>query len=470
MKQGKRIRTIAGLIGVVMVAAVTATSSPGVAAAGSRHGALVRVQPAVAGHIEAASLGSPISTSDCLAMFGIHCYSPLQFRTAYDLNPLYAHGITGKGRTIMIVDSFGSPTLQHDLDMFDSQWGLPKTTVQIVRAGTIPPFDPNDEQMVIWADEASLDVQYAHAVAPAAHIVLVETPVATIEGLSGLPEMMNAEKALIDQGVGDVINQSFGTTENTFPGFDRGDFTSLLNLRYAFKDALRHGVTVLGSSGDEGVTNFMENDVDVYPFPVNSWPSSDPLVTSVGGTQLVLDDAGHRIQPDIAWNDPFGATGGADSAVFGRPLFQTGVRSVVGNYRGTPDISMSAAVDGGAYVYTSFLDPTSPWNLFGGTSLSSPMFSGIVALADQVAGHRLGDINPALYLLGAESRLPHSPFHTGLVDVTAGDNSFGGVTGFPAVPGFDLSTGWGTLDAKTFVPALARTSPPIPWTASLRSH
>jgi subtilase family serine protease len=481
MKQGKRIRTIAGLLGAVVVAATTTVATTSIPYAGATsstaksspnaiaaRGASVHVEPAVSGHIEVASLGSPISTSDCLAMFGIHCYSPLQFRTAYDLNPLYAHGITGAGRTIMIVDSFGSPTLQHDLDMFDNQWGLPKTTVQIVRAGKIPPFDPNDAQMVIWADEASLDVQYAHSVAPGAHIVLVETPVATIEGLSGLPEMMNAERSLIDRGLGDVINQSFGTTENTFPGFDRGDFSSLLNLRYAFKDALRHGVTVLGSSGDEGVTNFMTNDVDVYPFPVNSWPSSDPLVTSVGGTQLVLDDAGHRTQADVAWNDPFGATGGADSAVFGRPVFQAGVRSVVGRHRGTPDISMSAAVDGGAYVYTSFLDPTSPWNLFGGTSLSSPMFSGIVALADQVAGHRLGDINPALYLLGAESQRRHSPIETGLVDVTAGDNSFDGVAGFPAVAGFDLSTGWGTLDAKTFVPALARARAPFAWTVALR--
>ena len=161
--------------------------------------------------------------------------------------------------------------------------------------------------------------------------------------------MMNAEKALIDQGIGDVINQSFGTTENTFPGFDRGDFSSLLNLRYAFKDALRHGVTVLGSSGDEGVTNFMENDVDVYPFPVNSWPSSDPLVTSVGGTQLVLDDAGSSVpRPTSRGTTRSAPPAAADSAVFGRPLFQIGVRSVVGNHRGTPDISMSAAVDGGA--------------------------------------------------------------------------------------------------------------------------
>jgi subtilase family serine protease len=116
---------------------------------------------------------------------------------------------------------------------------------------------------------------------------------------------------------------------------------------------------------------------------------------------------------------------------------------------------MSAAVDGGCWVYYSFLNPASPWHIFGGTSEASPIFSGIVALADQVAGHRLGNINGALYLLGLASTLPH-PLHTGLVDVVTGDNSFGGVTGFPATAGYDLSSGWGTIDAATFVPALAR--------------
>jgi subtilase family serine protease len=156
----------------------------------------------------------------------------------------------------------------------------------------------------------------------------------------------------------------------------------------------------------------------------------------------------------MVWNDAFGASGGADSGVFRRPLWQVGVRSVVGNHRGTPDISMSAAVDGGGWVYFSAVDPEGPWELFGGTSLSCPMFAGIVAMSAQVAGHRLGFINPALYLMGAASRFPHT--HTGIVDVTTGDNSFGGVTGFPALPGYDLSTGWGTIDANVFVPALAR--------------
>ena len=104
----------------------------------------------------------------------------------------------------------------------------------------------------------------------------------------------------------------------------------------------------------------------------------------------------------------------------------------------------------------SFVRPDSPWHIFGGTSEASPIFSGIVAMADQVAGHRLGNINPALYLLGFQSQLPHFPLHTGLVDVTSGDNSFAGVTGYPATTGYDLSSGWGTIDASQFVPALAR--------------
>jgi len=91
------------------------------------------------------------------------------------------------------------------------------------------------------------------------------------------------------------------------------------------------------------------------------------------------------------------------------------------------------------------------------------MFSGIVALAGQKAGHRLGDINGALYLLGAASRLPHNPVPTGLVDVTVGDNSFAGVTGYPATAGYDLSTGIGTFDAAKFVPELAQVSPGHGW-------
>jgi subtilase family serine protease len=414
--------------------------------------AAVAPVPASAGMVDAALLPSPLSTSQCVAQLGIHCYSPLQYRTAYNLDPLYKRHITGAGRTIVIVDSFGSPTIQHDLGVFDAQWGLPDTTVHIVQAGTIPPFDPTNSTMTGWAGETTLDVEYAHAIAPGAKIVLVETPVAETEGVTGFPEMMHAEKQLIEHGVGDVISQSFGATENTFPGFDQGNYTSLLSLRYAFKAAAEHGVTVLAASGDQGATDAMLDGATLYPYKVNSWPSSDPLVTSVGGTQLLLDDSGNRLAPDKVWNDGFGAGGGGLSAVFERPAFQNDVRNVVGDHRGTPDISATAAVDGAAWFYYSYNPARTGWHLVGGTSEATPFFAGIVALADQVAGHRLGNINDALYQLG----LGHNASHNGIVDVTVGDNSFSGVTGYTAVKGYDLASGLGTFDAAKFVPALAR--------------
>jgi subtilase family serine protease len=309
--------------------------------------------------------------------------------------------------------------------------------------------------MVGWAEETTLDVEYAHSIAPGAKIVLAETPVAETEGVTGLPEMMNAEQSLIDRGVGDVISQSFGATENTFPGFSSGNFSSLLNLRYAFKDAAAHGVTVLAGSGDEGATNDESDTTTLYPFRVNSWPSSDPLVTSVGGTMLDLNQAGHKVTPDVVWNDGFGASGGGTSAVFSRPFYQDRVTEEVGKSRGTPDISMSAAVNGGCWVYWSFAGAGGAgWQVIGGTSEATPIMAGIVALADQQAGHRLGLINPALYRLGALQQ--HGVPNTGIVSVTSGNNSFMGVTGFDAAPGYNLATGWGTINAAQFVPALAR--------------
>ncbi len=406
-------------------------------------------------------LPAPLTTSQCQSEIGINCYTPVQYRTAYNLNPLYSRGVTGQGKTIVIVDSYGSPTIRNDIKVFDKQFGFPDPDLQIVRFGNIPPFDPNNSTQVGWAEETTLDVEYAHSIAPGAKIVLAETAVAETEGVTGFPEMMNAEQSLINAGVGDVISQSFGATENTFPGFSQGNFSSLLNLRYAYKDALAHHVTVLGASGDNGATDQESDGSTLYPYRVNSWPSSDPLVTSVGGSQLYLDNAGNRLQPDSVWNDGFGAGGGGVSAVFPRPLFQIGVRGVVGSHRGTPDISMSAAVNGGCWVYMSFAGIETPgvsdpgWYIFGGTSEATPIFSGIVALADQVAGHRLGLINPALYLLGAASQ--HG-VNTGLVDITTGNNSFAGVTGYDAGPGYDLASGWGTINAARFVPALAFTA------------
>ncbi|HEY2280316.1 MAG TPA: S53 family peptidase [Streptosporangiaceae bacterium] len=400
---------------------------------------------------------NPLSTAKCLATIKLRCYSPLQYRVAYDLNPLYAAGVTGKGQTIMIVDSFGSPTIGHDLAYFDRQWGLPDPTLNVIKLGKLPPFVKSNATMDGWAEEATLDVEYAHAVAPQAAIDLVETPVAETEGVTGFPQMMAAEKALIDRGGVDVISQSFGATEDTFPGFAQHSSASLQSLRYAFQDAAQHRVTVLAAAGDTGATDDEPDGVSLYPHPAVAWPSSDPLVTSVGGTQLLLAQDGNKIQPDQVWNDNYGAGGGGRSAVFSRPAFQKGVTTVVQDRRGTPDISMSAAVSGGAWVYQSFEPGGAGWEILGGTSEATPLFAGVVALASQKAGHPLGNINTALYTLGAESRVKADTLQTGILDVTTGDNTFGDVTGFKAGPGFDLASGWGTIDAARFVPALART-------------
>ncbi|MGM9332077.1 S53 family peptidase [Streptomyces murinus] len=433
-----------------LVAAALATAAPAsVATATPAAVPHTFAAPAIAGHTLAHDVDSPISIAQCQAKWHINCYTPLQYRTAYNLNSLYRKGITGKGRTIVIVDSFGSPTIQHDLDVYSKQFGMASTKVSVVKWGKVPPFDPKNGDMTGWAGETTLDVEMAHAAAPGARIVLVETGVAETEGVTGLPEMMSAEKSLIDHGVGDVITQSFDATENTFPGVDQGDSSSIQKLRYAFKDAARKHVTVLASSGDDGPTNGTLDDSGDYTKQVNSWPSADPLVTSVGGTQLHLDDQGNRIKPDSVYND-YGAGGGGVSHVFSRPSFQNGVKKIVGNHRGTPDISMSAAVNGGAWVYSSY-DPTAVgWDVYGGTSESSPLFSGIVALADQVAGHRLGNVNAALYSLAKHKG-------TGIVDVNDGtDNTYGGVTGYKAVDGYDMATGVGTLDAPSFVKSLAK--------------
>ena len=424
-------------------------------AGGAPRAATVAIHPLI--H-EIGELKTPPTTAFCLAHLGRHCYQPFQLVKAYDLAPLHDAGIDGRGETILIVDSFGSPTIAADLKTFDQTFGLPDPPSFQIRqdAGPVPPFDPTafNGDEIGWAAETSLDVEWSHVFAPKANIILEETPVDETEGVQGFPEIVTAENFAIDHFNPAVISQSFGATEETFPNNQ-----AILNLRNSFENAKKNHVTVLAGSGDQGATNFQSNLSDLYTFPVNSWPSSDPLVTSLGGTMLNLDDAGNRIAPDVVWNDFAGAGGGGVSAVFGRPGFQARVKDVTGETRGTPDISLSSACDG-AVVYVRTFTPSraaSPFGLVCGTSEATPEFAGIVAMADQVAGRHLGDIHTTLYHLRYGD--------DGLVDVTRGNNTFGPFTnsdgtthtvqGFNAGPGYDLASGLGTVDAAKFVPALA---------------
>ncbi len=394
--------------------------------------------------------------------------TPLKSGRTTVSNSLHDSGITGAGKTIVIVNSYGSPTITSDIKTFDAAFHLPAASLTIIHpVGAIPPFDPTNGTMVGWAEETTLDVEWSHAIAPGAKILLVETPVAETEGAVGFPPMVAAENYVINHHLGDVISQSFGATEPTF-----SSPAKIMSLRSAFMNAAAHHVTVLASSGDNGATDNFFDGGCCYAHHVNSWPSSDPLVTSVGGTELIPRANGNpkSVSHDVVWQDPASivggpagqtccAGGGGPSAVFSRPSYQNSVKSVVGDDRGTPDISMSASLSGAVLVFWSFQPFGPSYFQIAGTSEASPMFSGIVAMADQLAGHDLGQLNPRLYALAQTA-------NSGIVDVTSGSNGMTfpdahrgnavvTVPGYNAGPGYDMASGLGTIDGADFIPALA---------------
>jgi subtilase family serine protease len=468
--EGDAVRLARVLSAVAGPCALMAALGAGTAAGPARPGlppaAMVLIAPDAV-HTAGPS-GMPPTTAACERRYHIACYSPIQVRRAYQVPVLLARGINGKGQTIVIVDSFGSPTVRHDLQVFDTAFHLPPppALTVIAPAGRVPPYRATSNREG-WAGETDLDVEYAHAMAPGAKILLVETPTSENEGTTGFPQIVQAEEYVINHHLGGVISQSFSATEQTFASPH-----ALLALRGAYLDAARRGVTVLAAAGDSGAADVTFNQVTYYLRAVTSWPDSDPLVTGVGGTQLRLNAAGGHIAPDRAWNDTYNAAtntfifgdhgpnplagGGGRSVIFGRPGYQNGVRAAVAARRGVPDISMSAACNGSVVEFQSFPGQQPGWYPTCGTSEATPLFAGVVALAGQVAGHPLGVINPRLYQLSAL----HAP---GIVDIVSGGNTVsfrqgGGlhvVRGFAAVPGYDLASGVGTIDAARFVYELA---------------
>jgi subtilase family serine protease len=401
-------------------------------------------------------------------------------QNSYNLPPLYAAGDEGQGMTIAIIDSFGNPNMASDLANFDTQFGLPHMCGEPSQAcgSGVPTFThvfwngktqvksppPNMgtglQNRDAWVVETALDVEWAHAIAPLANILNVTTNPAETQGVQGLPAMMNAEQFIIDHHQATVITQSFGTTEQAF-----NSTQSLLNLRHAFISAAANGVTVLASSGDGGTANPGLTPVKnptVFPYPTVIWPASDPLVTGVGGTYLCTDpvtglgvDSADPPLPcqanpgvrEIGWID----SGGGFSSIFAKPSYQDTLpagSTPIGNMRGVPDVAFQASARTGPLVYASF---EGGWFVVGGTSCSSPQFAGLVAIADQIAGHGLGQINPTLYQLASGPS-----YTTYFYDVTTGNNQADpSIPGYPATVGWDPVTGLGTPNAATLVPALA---------------
>ena len=382
------------------------------------------------------------SSAACLAAFGTLCYSPQDIRQAYGIAPLIDAGYSGHGQTIVIVVSFGSPTIEQDLKQFDAAFGLPDPPSLSVLSplGTVP-FDRNNPDHLGWAAETSIDVEWAHALAPDAGIVILTSPVSETQGIQGLPEFLKLEKYALDHHLGQIISQSWGTAENTL--FDAEGQKLMKEFERVYERAAADHVTILAGAGDSGTENVDVNN-NPYPFPTVVFPASAPFATAVGGTSLQVDDNG-EYKSETVWNS-IGASGGGVSQYFAEPAYQRSLKLTLQGklwgHRGLPDVALNADPNTPVWVYFGFYaDPSFAgfYPVGSGTSAATPQWAGIIADANQMAGRPLGFLNPLLYAIGAQKE--QTEF---LHDITVGNNAYNGLPGYSAARGWDLTSGWGT--------------------------
>src|SRR6266566_111997 len=284
------------LLAACLLAAVGLVPAGG---AGVALGALPAPAPTVSDYQFLAASVTPPTQAECNSAIPVarRCFTPTSMRNSYNVTPLIANGMDGRGQTIAIIDSFGNPNMASDLKVFNDAMGTShmcgepgascsastptfqhvyfngKTMVKEPPSGA---QNPGLQTRNIWALEVALDVEWAHAIAPGANILNVTTNPAETLGLQGFPAMMDAEQYIVDHRLATVISQSFGSAEDAFASTQ-----SLQNLRHAFVSAATNGVTVLASSGDGGSANSAFTPVKnpaPFPFPTVGWPASDPLV------------------------------------------------------------------------------------------------------------------------------------------------------------------------------------------------
>ena len=319
-----------------------------------------------------------------------------QVASHYGLDEAHALGWTGKGETIVIIDAYGSPTALADVNTFSSVMGLPamnSKSFQVVYSDGPPASTNND-----WAVETTLDVEWAHALAPDAKIVLLVAP------SEDNAELAYAIQYATQHRLGSVISASWGLPEAA------ADASTAQMFNQAIKRAAARGISVNISSGDSG-----DNGLGT-PVGAPNLPSDSPFATAIGGTSIgvpsdrgpvesgwgtALTQLGTKIQPYpvAAIKGTISGAGGGESAFFEKPSFQRGIR---GTGRQVPDISALADPQTGAIVVMT--DPTTgepAYFAIGGTSLAAPLFSAIWTLADQVAREPLGQAAPILARLPA---------------------------------------------------------------------
>jgi subtilase family serine protease len=432
----------------------------------------------------------------------------VELRAAYDLNPLYAAGYNGTGQTVVIVDAFGSPRIYDDLLSFIllqnslTYYGanLPWTTMadvenhlKIYYPQGQPVFDPTDPNMLGWSQEVTLDVDMVHAIAPGANIALVIS-------LDNSDASLNiAVRYALTHYLGSVISQSWGAPELDIAAAGKSGLKELLKDHLTYIAAAVMGVTVFASTGDYGASNGEAyNSAD--------YPASDPFVTAVGGTNLFMTCANGYKQGTGAWTPPYGnpygrtspgitynyeiagndyegevadgwwgdydpttntysgpydivTTGGGMSMFFPLPFWQCGIKMTYADGtsfkptgRCVSDVSFDSGVYGGVgplpWTVSNPYIPTGNY-IFGGTSVGSPCWAALTAIANQREGHNVGYINPILYIFKT------TLYNTGAFrDITMGDNTYptgNTLLGYEATKGWDAPTGIGSPDAANLV-------------------
>jgi subtilase family serine protease len=382
-------------------------------------------------------------------------YTPTQIKGAYGIS-----GYDGSGQTVAIIDAYASPTILQDVNQWSKNRGLPimkgSQFVQVVPPGIYNKPGNRKQDPQGWYGEETLDVEAVHGMAPGAKIVFVGAP-------NNQQDLDAAMNHVVDEHLAQIVTNSYGfTTELLHPGFVKPFEDTLIQ-------AALEGIGVYFSSGDYG------DGTAVNGFATPQWPASSPWVTAVGGTSLGIDSANTRAI-ETGWgtsnynSDPttlvstrtgwlYGAGGGV-SKIFAEPYYQTKAGLNLSG-RGVPDVAALADPQTGFLVGQTQTFPNGTYYdeyRIGGTSLACPIFAGLMALADQAAGHAHGFANPMFYanpsafydVVSVKTAVARQNYVNG-VDATNGTvdrlRTFDDYSGSPTQqtkPGWDNVTGLGT--------------------------
>lgn len=418
-----------------------------------------------------------------------HFLAPADFATIYNVNPLYGAGYTGDGQTIVVTGQ--SAIVTSDITNFQKAAGLPQKGPKLVlvpNTGSSTVDDSSGDE-----DESDLDVEWSGAIAKGADIVFVYVG----EGPNHEKNysVFDAIKYAVDNNLASIITTSYGTCEQNFPSAD------VQTLQGIFEQANAQGQTIVAASGDSGATDCessssTNSDQATSGLAVDL-PASSPYITGIGGTEFAADvsspgsywnssngaggSSATRYIGEKVWNDTsttlgIQAGGGGASAIFGKPSWQTGSGVPNDGKRDVPDISLNASPNHDGYLVCAsgadstscsngFLNKSGTPNVAGGTSFGSPIFAGILAILEQkLQSKGLGNVNPGIYSLAASS------YSTAFHDTTSGNNQIpckAGSTdcskspiGYSATAGYDLASGWGSINAANFVNGLGAVKPP----------